>query len=286
VTKQIERPAHKPLHTAFKPSSTHSFQAHTHKMADCPNCTILMAGVDSRLALRCYPCYLGRAPAPAPAPAAERRSRRLAAKPRVSYYDPAIPSEAVIRQRDRVKAERATQRAQDRMVLKALRVKAQCEMAIARQQDAMDRRVKRIMAQLERDEATLAAMPATPPRLQRHNAVTGEAPWAPPHPPALSRTEATGCALPPPSPLRRTCQLPSCDEWCRYCRENDRIASHNMAAGGGGGGGGPASIPPIWDLPPPPIGATVVRVPIDMAQMTAAALQELIAAASRALANK
>jgi hypothetical protein len=30
----------------------------------------------------------------------------------------------------------------------------------------------------------------------------------------------------------------------------------------------------------------VIRVPIDMAQMTAAALQELIAAAQRALANK
>lgn len=266
-----------------------------------------MAGVDPRLALRCYPCYLGRAPAPAPV----RRSNRLAAKPRVSYYDPGIPSEAVIRQRDQAKEERATQRAQDRMVLKALRVKAQCEMALARQQDVMHRRVKSIMARLERDEATLATMPATPPRLQRHNAVTGEASWAPPHncrsrcdavfapTPALSHTEATGCAEPnwihfepstllPPPPLRRVCASPNCDEDCRRCRFNDRLAEFNRCR--------PLPSPPLpphlpsvlapLGLAPPPVGAAVIRVPIDMAQMTAAALQELIAAAQRALANK
>jgi hypothetical protein len=31
--------------------------------------------------------------------------------------------------------------------------------------------------------------------------------------------------LPPPPPLRRVCNLPTCDENCVYCRENDRLAA-------------------------------------------------------------
>ncbi len=31
--------------------------------------------------------------------------------------------------------------------------------------------------------------------------------------------------LAPPPPLRRVCALPTCDENCSYCRENDRIAA-------------------------------------------------------------
>jgi hypothetical protein len=263
-------------------------------MSDCPNCTILMTGVDPRLALKCYPCYLGRTPAPA----AERRSRRLAAKPRVDYYEAAIPSEATIRRRDQAKAVRAAERAEHRMVLNALRVKVRAQVAVARQDAANRRRAQQIVNRIERDAAILAAMPSTPPRLVRQDA---EAPWAPPHGPALSRTEATGCAdpnwipfeptpgaLPSPPPLRRVCASPDCDEDCKRCRYNDRLAEFNRNRPLPTG---PAFVPnlinpPAGTLAPPPIGATVVRIPIDMRLMSAAALHEIIAAASTALGGR
>jgi hypothetical protein len=167
------------------------------------------------------------------------------------------------------------------MVKHALRVQARCEAAIVRHEAAMKSRTERIIAQLERDIAILDSMPATSPRLERHNAVVQL-----PSGPALERTEATGCDLPPPPPLRRTCQLPGCYEWCAYCRENDRIAAANR-------GWNPLQEPrPVFvpqlafgGVPPPPIGATVVRIPIDMRLMTAAALREIIAAANAALIN-
>ena len=48
---------------------------------------------------------------------------------------------------------------------------------------------------------------------------------------------------------------------------------------------GPASVPQLaFSLPPPPpIGATVFRVPVDLRQMTQESLRELIAAAASAL---
>lgn len=307
-------------------------------MSDCRFCAIVSKGAGH--ALMCVPCYMGHTwLQPAPAPAAVRRSQRLAAKPAVNYYEAPVPSEAAIRLQEQLKVERG----QMRMVRNALRVQARCEAAIAHHQAVMKRRTERIIARMERDAAVLAAMPATPPRLQRHNAVT-DAPWAPPHPPALSRTEATGCALheeehglPPPPPLRRTCQLPGCDEWCSYClgndriqatggtlspppplrrtcqlpgcnewctycRENDRIAAANRSwnplmeprpvfvpqlSFGGAPPSSSADRGLGGDLhpPPPPIGATVVRIPVDLRLMTAAALRELIAAANAALSN-
>ena len=271
--------------------------------------------------------------------AVSRRSHRLAAKPRVTYTEEIVLPEAVQRLRDQrthargglswnqfvaaVRTEcdctwsEALQEASrrqngaaprsaaafeagrlQRLTARAAASQARATAAADRQDKAKYRRAQEIIAQLEQEAAILESMPATPPRLARQAAV----PWAPPRGPALSRTEATGCALPPPPPLRRTCQLPGCDEHCTYCRENDRIAAYNRA--NPIIGGGPASIPririPAWadeegaigmaPLPflpsPPPIGATVVRVPIDMAQMTALALQELIAAAQRALNSK
>lgn len=288
----------------------------------------------------CVPCYMGHKWLQ-PAPEAVRRSRRLAAKPRVSYTEEKLLSEPAQRRLDRrggltwnqfvaaVRSEcnctysealmEASRRQKgaaprsaadfeqsriERLAARAAAVHAKATAAADRQDQAKRSAAAHIIARMARDMEILAAMPATPPRLARHDAVTGEAPWAPPHPPALSRTEATGCALseevlslPPPPPLRRTCQLPGCDEWCSYCRENDRIAAYNRAnpiylpAP-------PATLPPVWDLPPsssaggvgglvpPPIGATVVRIPIDMAQMTAAALRMLIAAAQNALDSK
>lgn len=230
-------------------------------MSSCANCTIVSQGAG--YALKCYPCYTGPAPL--------RRSRRLAAKVPISYYEAAVPSEAAIRLRDRIYAERATARIQNRMVKNALRVQARCEAAIAHHEAAMKHRTERIIAQLEHDVVILASMPAMPPRLQRHPAVTELPPL-----PNLGYTAATGCTLPPPPPLRRTCQLPSCNEWCSYCRENDRIAAYNQAHPLTG----PAMVP---QLLPPPIGATVIRIPVDMRLMTAAALRELITAAANAL---
>ncbi len=252
-----------------------------------------------------------------------RRSRRLAAKPAVNYYEAPEPSEAAQRLRDKRQAARgglswpafvtavraelgctvkqawreASKRqaglptmtreelAAERFSEVGRRVQARSEAAVARQEAAMRRRAERIVARMERDAAVLAAMPLAPPCLERQDAVTEL-----PHGPALERTEATGCQLPeevlnlpPPPPLRRTCQLPGCDEWCTYCRENDRIAAANR-------GWNPfqeprpAFVPQLaFDLPPPPIGATVVRIPIDMRLMTAAALREIIAAANAAL---
>jgi hypothetical protein len=241
-----------------------------------------MAGV---LALKCYPCYLGRAPAPA----AERRSRRLAAKPAVSYYEAPIPSEATIRRRDQHRAEAA-------MVRNARRVQRRAEAAVAQDTQRKLVQVERILREIERSVANsaeqserqnaeiLSAMPAVdatwaPPRDSRSRSAAAFAPQ-----PALSRTEATGCALPeldlcPPTPLRRTCQLPSCDDWCTYCRENDRIAAANS-------NWNPLAEPRPAFLPPPPIGATVVRVPIDLSTLTRAALQQIIVAATSALASK
>ena len=156
-----------------------------------------------------------------------------------------------------------------------------------RESERKIRTIERLIAELEQEAEILSTMPRTPPRLQRQAA---EAPWAPPRGPALSRTEATGCALPEldlpcPPPLRRTCQLPTCDEWCSYCRENDRIAAANRARNPLAEPR-PAFVPQLAFLPPPPIGATVVRVPIDLATLTRAALQQIIAAASSALASK
>ena len=309
-------------------------------MSDCRFCAIVSKGAGH--ALMCVPCYMGRKWLQ-PAPEAVRRSRRLAAKPRVSYTEEKLLSELQQRSLDRrggltwnqfvagVRVEcdctyaealmEASRRLKGalprtaadfeegrlyRLAARAAAVHAKATAAADRQDREKRRRAERIIARMARDMEILAAMPATPPRLARQDAV----PWAPPHGPALSRTEATGCAdLPPPPPLRRTCQLPGCDEWCSYCRENDRIAAYNRAnpiylpAP-------PATLPPVWDRPPsssaggvgglapsssaggvgglapPPIGAAVIRVPIDMAQMTAAALRMLIAAAQNALDSK
>jgi hypothetical protein len=277
--------------------------------------------------------YLAEDPTPL------RCSSRLATKPAVNYYEAAMPSEAAIRRRDLAKEERAAARAQDRMIRNALRVKVRCQMAIVRHEKAMKRRTERIIARMERDAAVLAAMPATPPRLARQAAVTGEAPWAPPHGPALSRTEATGCDLPPlpnwtmfepaslmpPPPLRRVCASPDCDEDCKRCRYNDRLAEFNRSRPLPVGllpppaplrrmcaspdcdevcrrcrGNdllaefnrehplpvGPASVPNLFSLPPPPIGATVVRIPIDMRLMTNEALRAIVAAANAALGDR
>jgi hypothetical protein len=214
----------------------------------------------------CNPCYTGYMWLQA-TPTPTRRSNRLAAKPRVDYYEAPVPSEAAIRLRE----ERAAARAQAQMVKHALRVQVRCKAAIARHEVAMARRTERIIARLERDVDILASMPVAPPRLERHNAVTE----LPPRP-NLGYTAATGCDLPPPPPLRRTCQLPGCNEWCSYCRGNDRIAAANR-------NWNPLAEPLPSFIPPPPIGATVVRVPVDMRLMTQAALRELIAAAQAAL---
>jgi hypothetical protein len=186
-------------------------------------------------------------------------------------------------------------RAAERLQVRAERVRVRAQAAVARQDAALRRHVERVLNQLERE----AAMPSTPPRLVRQDAVTGEeAPWAPPHGPALSRTEATGCelppqpnwvpyewtSLPPPPPLRRVCASPDCDEDCKRCRYNDRLAEFNRNRPLPTG---PAIVPNIINaegaLAPPPIGATIVRVPVDLRLMTAAALRELMAAAAAAL---
>ena len=170
----------------------------------------------------------------------------------------------------------------ERLTARANAVRVSAEKAIARQQAAKQRLIEQILAQLEQEQSIFESMPAAPPRLARDYRSAVFAPT-----PALSRTEATGCDLsdlPMPEPLRRTCATPTCDECCAHCRANERMPSFPA----GGSGGGPESIPQIAfrELPPPPIGATVVRVPIDMAQMSALALNDLIAAAQRALANK
>lgn len=217
-------------------------------MSDCNGCpfaSVLGYGI-------CNSCYMMRYIA---SKSSVRRSNRLATKAAVNYYEAPIKSEASIRMHDRVVAERATARAEQQMVNRALRVQACCEVAVARHGAAMKRRTECIIARMEQDAAILASMPATPPRLQRQNAVTD---------------------LPPPPPLRRTCQLPDCNELCSYCRENDRIAAYNRAHPLTG----PNTVP---QLLPPPIGATVVRIPVDLRLMTAVALRELITAAANAL---
>lgn len=244
-----------------------------------------------------------------------RRSARLAAKPAVNYAEEELLSEREQRRLDRrgglswhdfvcaVRAEcdcswpeaikeaflrqngAAPRSSADfeagrlqRMTANALRVQANAEAAVARQEAANKRRAERIVSRIERDQAVLASMPAAPPRLERQDAVTEG--------PALAYTEATGCELldlPPPPSLRRTCQLPGCDEHCTYCRGNDRIAAENR-------GWNPrtephpTSVPQLaFSLAPPPIGATVVRVPVDLRLMSQESLRELIAAAAAAL---
>jgi hypothetical protein len=93
---------------------------------------------------------------------------------------------------------------------------------------------------------------------------------APPPAPKLERRNAVlDLDLPPPPPLRRTCQLPNCDEWCSYCRENDRIAAYNRA-----------------HPPPPPTHLPVIRVPIAIGAMTAQEMSDLITALAQAMRNK
>lgn len=283
----------------------------------------------------CFECIRFRAPAATlvAEDTARRRSRRLAAKPAVNYYEAPVVPEHIQRRRDKrayelrggltwnqfvaaVRAEcdctwaeameEASRRMKgeaprsaadfaesrmERLATRAAIIQIKAEETARRQDERKRRRAEQIIARLERDLAALDSMPTTPPRLARQAAIVGA-----PSKPAISRT------LSPPPPLRRTCQLPGCDEHCSYCRENDRIAAYNRANPIIGSGQAsipririPAwadeedaiGIPPLPFLPsPPPIGATVIRVPIDMTQMTTLALQELIAAAQRALANK
>jgi hypothetical protein len=189
------------------------------------------------------PCY-GKPPAPAPAPA-PRRSRRLAAKPRIDYYEAPVPSEAQVRAQ-----------AEADFVRNALKAKRNAERAVAREDKRKAAAVERIMRQLERPAVTpkrTIALSAPPPapKLERRNAVL----------------DLHDGGLPPPPPLRRTCQLPTCDEWCSYCRENDRIAALNR-------------------LPPPPTHLPVLRVPINLGAMTAQEMSDLIAALAQAMVNK
>jgi hypothetical protein len=174
--------------------------------------------------MTCMACY-GKPPAPA-----LRRSKRLAAKPRINYYEAPVPSEAQVHAQAEAYFVRAARKAQ-----------RNAEKAVAREDKRKARDVERLLRQLERD------MAPPPLKLQRHNAVLD---------------------LPPPPPLRRTCQLPTCDEWCSYCRENDRIAARNRA------------------LQPPPTHLPVVRVPINIGAMTAQEMSDLIAALAQAMVNK
>ncbi len=344
MTKQLERDQLTSLstqpssaHTAFKLPSTH-----THKMNTCS----------------CLACILAAHTVPHPLQFREqRRSRRLAAKPRISYREAPEPSRQSQEKQDKTyrligmtfaefaasirgeglnyieanyeagqrlkdlaaDVDEATYqanieaRAAERLRVRAERVRVRAEAAVARQDATLRRRSQQIVNRIERDAAILASvahsaeqslllsMPSTPPRLQRQDAVTGEAPWAPLHGPALTRTEATGCELPPepnwipfewtetnlppPPPLRRVCASPDCDEDCKRCRYNDRLAEHNRNRPLPTG---PAFVPNMINpaLPPPPIGATIVRIPIDMRLMTDAALREIIAAASTALVSR
>lgn len=75
--------------------------------------------------------------------------------------------------------------------------------------------------------------------------------------------------------LRRSCASPECSDTCSHCANNMRPEFQEPCPS-------PPSIPNMF-LPPPPTNATVVRVPIDLAQMTNNALLQLIAAAQRAL---
>ncbi len=222
-----------------------------------------------------------------------RQSSRLAAKPRINYYEAPVPSEAQIRAQEEAA-----------FVRNALKAKRNAEKAVAREDKHKAKAVRRIIRQLERpqsawqqevaavraelgcsfghalkvaSERRRAAVRAAEAQEEAERisawlsrpAVTSKRTIAMPAPPPAPRLERQNAVLdlPPPPPLRRTCQLSTCDEWCSYCRENDRIAAINR-------------------LPPPPTHLPVLRIPINLGAMTAQEMSDLIAALAQAMANK
>jgi len=94
--------------------------------------------------------------------------------------------------------------------------------------------------------------------------------------------------LPPPPPLRRVCNLPTCDENCVYCRENDRLAAARRGLpflAPDAGAGGAAAEPSPTNIPRLAFGAAAAAPAADEPAAEGLALLAEAAAAVEAAAD-